>query len=599
MASLGRGSFAQTPRTVGLVWRAARAGTLGIAALTLANAVLPLGVAYVGKRLVDAVVAGNQAEALRWVAVELALVALLAASSQGSSLLRQVVGGKLGLGINVAILTKAIRLELRHFEDPEFYDQLTRARREASSRPLSVVTRTFQMLQSTIALLGYGALLLRFGGLAVAALLIAAVPATLAEMRFAGKAFSLRNWRSPEVRKLMYLENVLASEEHAKEVKLFDLGPHFLARYRALGELFTREDQKLTVRRGFWAYLLSLLATVTFYGCYALMAGAAALGKLTLGDMTLGMVAFRQGQQAFQALLGGFGGMYEDNLYMSNLFAYLDADPPGEPRTPSNAVDRTESRSLPGEKGIHFEDVGFRYPGRTEWALRHVEVFIPAGQSLAIVGQNGAGKTTFIKLLTRLYAPTEGRIWLDGTPLEDWEEEVLRRRVAVVFQDFARYQLTARENVGLGSVGALEDDARIHRAIDRGGAGAVVETLDAGLETPLGRRFGGGVELSGGQWQKIALARAFMREEADILVLDEPTAALDAEAEHAVFERFQELTRGRTSLLISHRFPTVRRADRILVIERGAVVEEGTHQDLVSKDGRYAQLFALQARGYL
>lgn len=598
-----RGSFAHTPRTIGLVWRAARAGTLGIASLTLSNAVLPLGVAYVGKRLVDAVVAQDRPDALRWVAVELVLVAVLAASSQGNALLRQIVGSKLGLGINLAILEKAIHLELRHFEDPDFYDQLTRARREASSRPLSVVTRTFQMLQSTIALLGYGALLFRFGGLAVAALLVAAVPATVAEMRFANKAFSLRNWRSPDVRKLMYLENVLASEEHAKEVKLFDLGPHFLERYRTLGERFTREDEKLTIRRGVWAYVLSLLATVTFYGCYALMAGAAALGKITLGDMTLGMVAFRQGQQAFQSLLGGFGGMYEDNLYMSNLFAYLDAaaDPAGQAPSTSDSDQQPESGTAPpaGERGIRFVDVGFRYPGRTEWALRHVDVFIPAGQSLAIVGQNGAGKTTFIKLLTRLYAPSEGRIWLDGKRLQDWDEAALRTRVAVVFQDFARYQLTARENVGLGSVRALADDARIERAITQGGAAVVLDKLEQGLETPLGRRFGGGVELSGGQWQKIALARAFMREEADILVLDEPTAALDAEAEHAVFERFRELTRGRTSILISHRFPTVRMADRIIVVERGELVEEGTHEALVAKNGRYAHLFALQARGYL
>lgn len=594
-----RGSFAQTPRTVGLVWRASQAGTFGIAALTLVNAVLPLGVAYVGKRLVDAVVAHDRPGALHWVGVELALVAGLAAASQGNSLLRQIVGSKLGLDINLAILARAIGLELRHFEDPEFYDQLTRARREASSRPLSVVTRTFQMAQSTIALLGYGALLVRFGALAVVALLFAAVPATLAEMRFANKAFSLRNWRSPEVRKLMYLENVLASEEHAKEVKLFGLGPHFLARYRTLGEQFTREDEKLAIRRGSWGYLLSLLATITFYGCYALMAGSAALGELTLGDMTLGMVAFRQGQQAFQSLLGGFGGMYEDNLYMSNLFGFLDAAPPAALPAEHTESRATEAAVDPHERGIRFADVGFRYPGRTDFALRHVDVFIPAGQSLAIVGQNGAGKTTFIKLLTRLYEPTEGRIWLDGKALDTWDETELRRRVAVVFQDFARYQLSARENVGLGSIGALDDDARVHRAIDQGGASEVVAKLESGLDTPLGRRFGGGVELSGGQWQKIALARAFMREEADILVLDEPTAALDAEAEHAVFERFRELTRGRTSILISHRFPTVRMADRIVVIERGLLVEEGTHASLVAREGRYAHLFSLQARGYL
>ncbi len=576
---------------------------MGIGLLTVATAILPLGIAYVGKRIVDAVVAHSAQSTFHWVAVELVLVALLAAATQGLSLVRRLVGARLGLDINLAILEKATVLELRHFEDSEYYDRLTKARREASSRPLSVITRSFQILQSVISLLGYAALLLRFSGWAVAALLLAAVPATVAEMRFSNQAFRLRNWRSPESRKLIYLEHVLANDEHAKEVKLFGLGPHLLGRYRELGETIYREDGALAVRAAKWAYGLSLLATVTFYACYAKMALAAVTGALSLGDMTLGMVAFRQGQQAFQALLGAFGGMVEDNLYMSNLFEYLT---PVEAVGGEASVDplvaagaRLASPSTTTSKGIQFEDVGFRYPGREEWALRHVNVFIPAGQSLALVGQNGAGKTTFIKLLTRLYRPTEGRILLDGRDLRDWDEGELRRRIGVVFQDFAQYQFTARENIGLGSVDDLENTEQITRAVHKGGAEEVVGALKEGLETSLGRWFRDGVELSGGQWQKIALARAFMREGADILVLDEPTAALDAEAEHAVFQRFRELTQGKTSILISHRFPTVRMADCILVIEHGQVVERGTHAMLIEKNGRYAQLFALQAQGYL
>ncbi|WP_394826990.1 ABC transporter ATP-binding protein [Pendulispora albinea] len=579
----------------------------------MASAVLPLGIAYVGKRIVDAVVARDSGGAWRWVAAELLLVAALTGATQALSLVRRIVGARLGLDINVAILEKATALELRYFEDSEFYDRLNKARREASSRPLSVIARSFQILQSIVSLLGYAALLLRFSGWAVAALLLAAIPATVAEMRFSSQAFRLRNWRSPESRKLLYLEHVLSNDEHAKEVKLFGLGEHLLARYRDIGELFYREDSALAVRAAKWAYALSLLATLTFYGCYATMALSAARGALSLGDLTLGMVAFRQGQQAFQSLLGAFGGMVEDNLYMSNLFGYLAVTPPSAqaraaepaladapaPAALANAANAALAPALKSPPGIRFEDVGFRYPGRDEWALRHIDVFIPQGESLAIVGQNGAGKTTFIKLLTRLYEPTEGRIWLDGRDLRDWDEALLRRRIGVVFQDFAQYQFTARENVGLGSVDDLGDTAQIGRAISKGGAEEVVSALKEGLETPLGRWFRDGVELSGGQWQKIALSRAFMREGADILVLDEPTAALDAVAEHAVFERFRELTRDKTSILISHRFPTVRMADRILVIEHGRVVEQGTHASLVEQNGRYAHLFALQAQGYL
>ena len=601
-------SFAHTPETLRLVWRSAPGATVMLGFSTLVAAVLPLGVAYAGKAITDAVVAGSRESTLRWVLVELGLVASLSLVQRGLGLVRSLLGARLSIDINGMILEKALTLELRHFEDAEFYDQLNRARREASSRPLSMVTESFQLLQNIITLMGYVLLLVQWSELAVIGLLAAAIPATIAEVRFSSAAFRMRNWRSPEARKLNYLEYVLANDNHAKEVKLFGIGPTLLARYRALGESFYREDRDLGVRRAGWAFGLSLVGTGAFYGCYAAMAIAAAQRVLTLGEMVMYVIAFRQGQQAFQSILGTIGGMYEHNLYLSNLFQYLAmptgkaaaAAPPSLP-APDIRPEADGERGSPAapEQGIRFEDVGFQYPGQERWALRHLSLFIPCGENLALVGHNGAGKTTFIKLLTRLYNPTEGRILLDGRDLQTWDESAVLQRIGVVFQDFNKYQLKVRENVGLGSVLHLDDETRIERAVERGGAADLVRSLPTGLESQLGRWFKEGVELSGGQWQKIALARAFMREEADILVLDEPTAALDAEAEHAVFVRFRKLAEGRTTILISHRFPTVRMADRILVLEGGEVGEEGTHDALVAKGGRYAELFKLQAAGYL
>ncbi|HSZ82145.1 MAG TPA: ABC transporter ATP-binding protein, partial [Polyangia bacterium] len=416
----------------------------------------------------------------------------------------------------------------------------------------------------------------------------------IAEARFSGAAFRLRNWRSPDARRLNYLEYVMANDEHAKEVKLFGLGPLLLARYRSLAERFYTEDKDLATRRTVWAYLLSLVSTLVFYGCYALIVIATARGGLSLGDMTLYLAAFRQGQQAFQSILTAVGGMYEDTLYMSNLFEFLAI----ETTTAVAPAVLPAGESSATERGLRFDHVGFKYPEADTWALRDIDLFLPKGQSLALVGENGAGKTTFIKLLAGLYRPTEGRVLLDGRDLRSWDETELRHRIGVIFQDFNQYQLLVRENVGFGSVEHLDDEVRTHRAVDSGGAKELVAGLPDGLNTQLGRWFKSGAELSGGQWQKVALARAFMREEADILILDEPTAALDAEAEHAVFERFRQLTAGRTAILISHRFPTVRMADRILVLEHGRVIEDGTHAELLAAGARYAQLFTLQAKGY-
>jgi ATP-binding cassette subfamily B protein len=586
-----RQSFTYTPATFRLAWESAPRLFLALGALTLICALLPLLIAWLGKLIIDAVVAGDQTLTLQWVAVELGLIAFQALCQRGLSLCRQLIGGRLGIDINVRILEKAQALELKDFENPEFYDQLVRARREASSRPLAVVSDSFVLIQHGLTLSGYLVLLMKLNVWAVLGLFLAAMPAALAELYFSTTTFWVRNRRSAELRRLNYLEYVLSSDSHVKEVKLFKLGPTLLGRYRQIAESMNREDQQLSIRRAGWGYLLSLLGTVAFYLCYAWIALAAALRQLSLGDLTLYVAAFRQGQQSFQSILSTLGGMYENNLYMSNLFAFLSI--PVTPSPPARVL-------APGhEEGLRFENVSFQYPGQRHEVLRDINLFIPKGQSLALVGHNGAGKTTFIKLLTRLYRPTRGRILLDGRDLQDWDEDVLLRRMAVVFQDFNRYQMTFAENVAMGSLEHEAEHARLLRAVDHGGAAAVLQGLPKGLETPLGRWFHEGVELSGGQWQKIALARAFMREEADILVLDEPTAALDAEAEFAVFNSFRALTRDRTSILISHRFPTVRMADTILVIENGRIIEQGRHDQLIAAQGRYAQLFALQASGYV
>ncbi len=609
-----RASAVHSARAFGLVWSSSPAGVVTLAVLTVGVAALPPFVAWVGKMIIDSIIAAGGAapgparvaalaRALRWVGVELGAVLILAGAERVLGLVRQLVGLRLGIDVNVRILEKAQRLELSHFEDPVFYDKLTRARREASTRPLSLIQSNFQVIRNALTLAGYAALLIRFSGWMAVAVLAATIPAFIAEARFSGAAFRLRNWRSPDSRRLTYLEYVLANDEHAKEVKLFGLGPVLLDRYKRLAETFYRDDKRLAIGRAGWGWALSLLSTAVFYGSYALIVAATVQGRLSLGDMTLALVAFRQGQQSFQAVLSALGGMYEDTLYMTNLFDYfaIDTDAP-RARGPVALV-----RS---EEGIRFVDVGFRYPrsdgespkaeaqGEGKWAVRHVDLFVPKGQSLALVGENGAGKTTFIKLLANLYRPTEGHILLDGRDLATWDPEALRRRIGVIFQDFNEYQLAMRENVAFGSVEHAADDLRVGRAVDRGGAQELAAGLPAGLETQLGRWFSGGVDLSGGQWQKVALARAFMREDADILILDEPTAALDAEAEHAVFQRFRALAAGRTTILISHRFPTVRMADRILVLEAGQVVEDGTHAELVAAGRRYARMFKLQAAGY-
>lgn len=587
--------FKFSGRALSLVWRTSPRLTLALALLTLIAGVLPAAIAYVGRWIVDGALAAMAAgaesrELLQWIALECALVAALAAAQRALDVCQSLLRALLGQKVNVVILEKALRMELAQFEDSAFYDRLTRARREASSRPLSLVMRTFGLIQNGIALLSYGGLLLAFSPLAVLILVVAGLPAFVAETRFSGEAFRLFRWRAPETRKRAYLEMALAREDFAKEVKIFDLGPLFLQRYQQIFDELFAEDRNLTLRRGFWGYLLGLVGTLALYGAYAWIGWSAVNGVLTIGAMTMYFLVFKQGQAAFTAALSAVGGMFEDNLYLSNLYEFLeepDALPGGTAR----------AGTVPGD-GVRFEDVWFTYPGAEQPALCGISLHLKPGRKLALVGENGSGKTTLIKLLTRLYEVERGRILLDGRDLREWDRDCLRARIGVIFQDFVRYQMSVGENIGAGDVRAFDDRSRQQEAAERSLAAELIEQLPEGYDTQLGRWFHNGRELSGGQWQKVAVARALMRREADILVLDEPTAALDAEAEARIFEQFRDMTQDRMAILISHRFSTVRQADVIVVLRQGRVIEQGDHEALMMQDGDYARLFKLQARGY-
>jgi ATP-binding cassette, subfamily B, bacterial len=578
-----------------LVWQTSHGLSIWLGCLTLLAGTLPALAAYIGALIVDAVVkahasGGDAARVLQLVALEGAVVAAIALCSRGQSLCTTLLREQLGHRVNVMILEKALTLDLEHFEDSEFYDRLTRARREASARPLSLVMRSFSLAQNVISLLSFAALLLGFSAWAVLLLVGAGLPGFIAETRFSNDRFRLFRWRSADRRMQAYLETVIAREDHAKEVKLFALGRRLLDRYISIYHKLYAEDRRLAIRRDSWGFALGLVATAALYVGYAWVAVSAIRGHISVGQMTMYLLLFRQGQGAVSSALGAVSGLYEDNLYLSTLYEYLD--------TPARVRTGIKSAGPDPADGLRLEAVSFTYPGETAPALSDVSLHLRPGHSLALVGANGSGKTTLIKLLTRLYVPTSGRIFLDGLDLALWDEDALRARIGVIFQDFARYQMLVGENVGAGDQRAFDDEPRWQAAARLGRADEFIQSLPSRYHTQLGKWFKDGREISGGQWQKVALSRAFMRRDADILVLDEPTAAMDAEAEAEVFEHFRQLAKGRMAILISHRFSTVRMADQIVVLDAGKVAERGSHAELVATDGVYARLFALQARGY-
>ena len=583
-----------------IVWSTSAALTIVMAISTLVSGVLPAAIASVGGLFVDAVASAlqqtgevaeqAQSDLLFYVFLELGLVVIMTGAQKLNTVCQSILRVLLGNKVNVMILEKALTLELAHFEDAEYYDKLVRARREASSRPLSLVIKTFDLMRDVISLIAIGIFLFQFSVWAVALLAIAGVPAFVAEAKFSGEAFRIHRRRSAERRMQIYLEMVLTREDGVKEVKLLQLGKLFLQRYVDIFRNIYKEDRNLVLRRGLWGYVLGLLASGAFYFAYGWVGFAAIAGAITIGQMTMYIAQFRLGQNAVTNSLTAVNGMYEDNLYLSNLTEYL------EHKIPEQSGNKTIGPNP--EDGIRFEEVTFVYPDSEKSALNNVSLHIKPGESLAIVGENGSGKTTLIKLLTRLYTPVSGRIFLEGLELKEWDIEALRKKIGVIFQDFAHYQLIVGENIGIGDVDEIEQEPRIEEAAQKGMADVFVKDLPQAYKTQLGTWFKDGKELSGGQWQKIALSRAFMRSKADILILDEPTAAIDARAEAEIFNHFRDLTANKISIIISHRFSTVRMADHIIVLEQGKIQEEGSHTDLLGNGGQYATLFNLQAQGY-
>ncbi len=585
------------PPLLRLVFETHRGYTGAILALRVVRAFIPLAVLWVGKLIIDGVVAAMAAPAATdwWrlgglVGLELGIAVVGEGLARLSSLLESLLGDLFSNRISVRLMRHAATLDLAQFEDPETYDHLERARRQTVNRIglLALLLTTTQDLITLASLAGV--LLVQLPWLLLL-LVVAVVPAFLGEAHFAALGYSLLFSWTPERRLLDYLRYMGASDESAKEVKLFGLSGFLVDRYAKLSHQFYEANKRLAVRRNVVSTVLVSLGTIGYYTAYAVITYLTVMGRFTIGALTFLAGSFRQSRDLIQRILLSLSQIYEQSLYLRDLFGFFEVRP--------RVLSRPGARPVPVPimRGFEFHDVGFRYPGSDRWAVRHLTFTIGPAERVALVGENGAGKTTLVKLLARLYDPDEGRILLDGVDLRDYDLESLWKNVGVIFQDFVRYDFVLRENIGVSQIEALPDEARIQEAARRSLAESVARRLEKGYEQMLGRRFEGGVELSGGEWQKVALGRAYLRE-AQVLILDEPTAALDARAEYEVFLRFAELTKGKMAVLISHRFSTVRMADRILVLKDGELVEQGTHAELVGRGGLYAELFGLQAAGY-
>jgi ATP-binding cassette subfamily B protein len=590
-----------------LIWRTSRALTAGVLLLRLLRALLPVATLYVGKLIIDEVVrlAGSgrvPADLSSWLAsglfdrlgtlilIELVLAILADVLGRVVSLLDSLLSERFTNATSTQLMEHAATLDLEDFEDSELQDRLERARRQTSGR-MTLMTQIFGQAQDVVTIVSFSIGLLAYAPWLIVLLLIALVPAFLGEAHFNAQSYSLDYKRTPERRELDYLRQTGASVETAKEVKIFGLNGFLLERYRLLAARFYEANRRLAGRRALWGAVLTSVGTVGYYVAYAFIAWRTLRGEFTIGDLTFLSGAFRRLRNLLEGLLIGFSQVAGQALYLDDLFSFFEIEP--------EIVSPEHPRPFPSpiEHGFDFQGVGFRYPGAERWAVRNLTFTLRAGEVLALVGENGAGKTTLVKLLARLYDPDEGRVLLDGHDLREYDLMELRANIGVIFQDFVRYQMTAAENIAVGRIEARDDRPRIVAAAESSMADGVIRRLPHGYDQLIGKRLRTGVELSGGEWQKLAIARAYMRD-AQVLILDEPTAALDARAEFEVFRRFKELSQGKTAVLISHRFSSVRMADRILVLAEGELEAAGTHEELLATSRRYAELFELQAAGY-
>jgi ATP-binding cassette, subfamily B, bacterial len=601
------GAMRHIPSLFRLVWQASPILTAASLGLRLARSALPVLVLYVGKLIIDEVVAqtalppigptltdwlasGRLSTLAGLIGLELALAVAADLLGRGSSLVDSLLSERYSNFASVRLMEHATTLDLEQFESSDQQDRLERARRQVTGRT-TLLTQLFGQAQDVLTVLSLIAGLLAYAPSLIALILLALLPAFLGEMRFNAQGYRLNYFRTPERRQLDYLRYLGSSVETAKEIKLFGLNSFLVGRFRSFADRMFADNTRLAIRRAFWGGLFAALASFVYYLSYALIVWRTVQGEFSIGDLTFLAGSFLRLRGLLEGLLLGFSQIAGQALYLEDLFSFFDVRPsiasPANPRP----------FPKPMRIGIEFDDVGFRYPDSDRWAVRNLSMTLDPGEVVALVGENGAGKTTIVKLLARLYDPTEGRILLDGHNLRDYDLVALRRHIGVIFQDFVRFHFTAGENIGAGRIEAVEDRVRIQQAAERSLADRIVARLPRGFDHPLGKRFNEGADLSGGEWQKIAIARAYMRE-ADVLILDEPTAALDARAEYEVFQRFRDLSVGKTTVLISHRFSTVRMADRIIVLEDGRVAEAGGHDELVASGGRYAELFELQASGY-